>query len=115
MKVCSKLCNDCPFSNKSIKGFLGGYDIETLLDFFNNDILFPCHKTVKLSSERVGSVQQQVLDEELPVCRGYLECMVRSCKVPRSTDLNELRSSVKENLTSHSMSMHEFIIHHKRV
>lgn len=107
MKVCNKLCNDCPFSNTSIPGFLADYTVDDFVKFYANEILFPCHKYVSEDTD-VDTVQNLVRTEALPLCRGYAESYIKSCKVPKNLQFKQLLNETKSNLSNCSMSIFEF-------
>lgn len=110
---CKKLCNECPFSNQSLAGFLPGYVIQDFQVFMNNDVFFPCHKMMPEHGLTVNESQDMIKNGEIKVCRGYLESFVKSAKMPRNPILLTMRNAVKEEgLSEQSMSIHEFRQHH---
>jgi len=111
VKVCSKMCDDCPFSKKSIRGFLATYTIDQIQQYITSSVFFVCHKYIKADMDN-DSCMKAVLNGELPMCRGYMECMVKSAIVPRNADLAVIRSVIKHELSDDSMSMMEFRQHH---
>lgn len=109
MHTCSKLCNDCPCSSKSIKSWLADYTVADFVYFVNNEALFPCHKKVPFDME-YSQIEQLVIADGIPICRGYLGMLKLSCKLPRHPQLLELYNTV--DVSPNSMSIFEFIKHH---
>lgn len=114
LNVCSKLCGECPFSKNSAKGWLADYTPQDIQNFMNGEALFPCHKMVEGDELTQAEVKEKILSGELKLCRGYVESMVKSCKMPKFNKiLLEARALVKEEgLSADSMSIFEFIKYH---
>lgn len=81
MKICSKICNECPFKKDSAKGWLGGETVESTLAFIEKEVDFSCHLT------REDGVEQRY-------CRGYLIFYKKMCKLPKYNP--ELKEVLKE-------------------
>lgn len=109
-KVCSKLCGECPFSSKSINGWLADYSIEDFQNFMRAEVLFPCHMKVGEEDMSPIDVNDKVKSGELTLCRGYVESIKKSCKIPKDEKLAELVKSIE--LSEESMSIFEFAKHH---
>ena len=105
------MCNDCPFSKNSIRGFLATYTIEQIRYYLNNSVYFICHKHVKQDTDN-DECMRAVKAGELPLCRGFMECMAKSCIAPRDPDLNRIRNAVKKDLSNNSMDWMRFVQHH---
>lgn len=116
MNICQKLCNECPFSKGSLPGWLSSYTIDDVSNFMSNEALFPCHLMIKENNLNQAEVQHKLESGELKLCRGYLESMIKTCKMPRYNKiLTEARELVKQEGTSeNSMSMFEFKKHHEQ-
>jgi len=114
LKVCSKLCGECPFSNKSIRGWLTDYTIEDIKTFQRNDGLFPCHKMVEGDGLSQAEVSKAIEAGEMKMCRGYVESIVKSAKLPqKGSALYEAYLTVKAEGTSEkSMTIWDFEKHH---
>lgn len=113
MKVCNRMCNGCPFSTSSMKGFLGGYTLNFFRLIIRADFPFPCHKELKADTP-ITEVSKRVLKNEINVCRGYVECLNKSAKQPRDTEFLALCKSVqKKGMSKKSMAIWEFEEHHK--
>ena len=110
MRICQKMCDDCPFSRKSMRGFLGGYEVEELVIFFQQEVLFACHKQVS-GNETVKEMESKVRKEKVSLCRGYVEAMRKSCKVPRNSELAAKARDLE--LSEDSMDIFEFATHHR--
>lgn len=112
IEVCEKMCSDCPFSRKSLRGFLADYTVEDFVRFVGADFMFPCHKLVQEDME-ADKVTELVVSGELKLCRGYVELLVRSCKLPRDERLHSVMLGISGALSDDSMSLIEFVGHHK--
>lgn len=113
MKVCTRMCGDCPFSTNSIPGFLADYTIEDFSHYYQGEVLFPCHKLVKRDMN-VNDISELVRSEQLHLCRGYVEMFAKSCKLPREPKFANIVKIVKKDLSEKSMSFHQFVQHHSR-
>ena len=115
IKICAKMCNECPFSNKSMKGFLADYTIEDILAYMQTDTLFPCHKLLPDHYDKhVSDINKLVNNGTYKLCRGYAESMIKSCNNPKNPELKAILVSTKSNLSENSMSMWNFKEHHNR-
>ena len=112
IKVCQNMCGGCPFSSKSMKGFLADYSIDDIRYFLNHSVFFTCHKHMDVNLPQ-SEIKREVIKRQLPLCRGFMECMVKSCITPRDLDLAKARNSIKSDLSPDSMSIFEFDEHHK--
>ena len=113
INMCKSLCGECPFSKNSMKGFLGDYEIEDFLKFQNAEILFPCHKTLSEEDLTIEEAELKIINNEIKLCRGFIESMVKSGKSPRNSYLKSATEIVKNNLSDNSMSIIEFFKNHK--
>lgn len=112
---CAKLCKECPFSNKSMKGWLADYTTDDIKTFFDNEISFPCHLLIK-NDLSVDEAETSIVKGEMKLCRGYVEMYIKSCKSPKlNQTLIDAVNSIRDNndLSDDSMSIHQFINHHK--
>ena len=115
MSVCAKLCNECPFSDKSLSGWLGGYSFEDIQAFMRAEVSFPCHKMVDEQMD-VFTANYKVQSGEMKLCRGYVETMIKSCQRPHMNKIlveavNQIKS---EGLSENSMAMWDFKKHHEK-
>lgn len=117
MNFCKKLCNECPFSKKSLPGWLASYSIEDFHAMMNAEVMFPCHMLMTEGDITVEEAQEAVQSGEMKVCRGYMESMIKSAKMPKfNKELIKYREAVKaEGLSEESMSMFEFAKHHTKL
>ena len=116
--MCTKLCVECPFSAKSLKGWLGAHTIDGVLESVENEDLFSCHMARK-EDMTIDSIESG----EVRICRGYIASATKSGKAFGESDENgaELRrlqlQIIEENkedpdiILSHS----EFVEHHGRI
>lgn len=112
MKVSEKPCKDCPFKNTSIPGFLADYTVEDFLNMYTAEFPFPCHTTLQKDltlEETVSSVYK----EEVNLCRGYIEGMIKSGKLPRDSNFKKLLDQIRgEGLNDNTMTIWNFVKHH---
>lgn len=113
INICSKLCGECPFSKNSPKGWLADYQPEDFAKFMHHEISFPCHLTTK-ENFTPEEANEAVAKGELKLCRGYVESIVKSCKmIHDNPTLNKAVEMVKaEGTSENSMAIWEFIKHH---
>lgn len=116
INICSKTCGECPFSNKSIPGWLAEYQPKDLNNFMNGEVSFPCHMTMKNGDMSPQETQDAIASGELRMCRGYVESMIKSCKSPyRNKQLVAAIELVREQgLSDNTMSMNDFFEHHSK-
>ena len=116
MNLCKKLCNECPFSNKSIPGWLADYSVEDIKELQNQEALFPCHLMIdeNLSQEEA---EEKIISGEMKLCRGYVESMKKSCKSPRTNKLliEALNIVREEGVSSDSMTIWDFMKYHNNI
>lgn len=117
MNVCAKLCNECPFSKNSAAGWLADYSVGDIQDFMNHEGLFPCHKMVEGDELSQEEVKEKIESGELKLCRGYMESMIKTAKMPKFNKLLlQARALVKEQgMSADSMSLFEFAKHHNKI
>lgn len=112
MITCKTLCNECPFSCNSSKGWLAHYTVMDFKDFMNNEILFPCHKLVTVDMSLIEA-SELIQQGKLRLCRGYVESMIKSCKLPKNLEFQKVINQIKvEELSYKSMAIWDFTTHH---
>lgn len=111
MKICTKICDECPFSNKSPRGWLADYTVEDFAQFFRLEVLFPCHKQIK-DDLNFNQAAELVKTNKVKLCRGYVESMRKSAKLPVDPELANIVKNVA--LSDDSMSIFEFFAHHQK-
>lgn len=102
-------CKDCPFTSTSIPGWLGGNLLEDIVRYYQVDALFPCHRTLPESTS-MDEVRFDIMAGKVKICRGYLEMMKVSCKVPRNSWLAGIVNKIVPG--DSAMMLHEFVEHH---
>jgi hypothetical protein len=117
MSICKKICNECPFSNKSLNGWLGGYSIDDVMAFQRTETSFPCHKMMTQENLSQAQADKAIKNGNMKLCRGYVESMVKSCKSPFANQLLiEAIVKVKaEGLSEDSMAIWDFKKHHDKL
>ncbi len=78
LTICKKICKECPFTFKSVKGWLGEvHTVDEIIEDMNRDIPFSCHLQRKDNDEdNIG----QLMNGEQNVCRGYVASASCSAK-----------------------------------
>jgi hypothetical protein len=111
--ICFKMCNECPFSKNSLRGFLSDYITDDFKEMKNNDIAFVCHMS---QDDEISllAVNKKILSKQVKVCRGYIESYIKDYRSPKTNDLMKLlvQEVRKQTLSTESMSNQEFIAHH---
>ena len=93
-----------------MKSFLAGYKVNDFVMFFQREVLFPCHKLLEQEDLTIKQVNEKVRDGSLLLCRGYVESMKRSAKLPKDAHFAKIVKEVE--LSENSMSIFEFTKHH---
>ena len=76
MEIRKSICNECPFSKGSLKGWLGGEAVEDTLNCMQFDQAFSCHM------HRTEETHQgDIWVGDLPICRGFMMSAKKSCKM----------------------------------
>lgn len=115
VKLCGpKTCVDCPFSKNSMRGFLADYKTQDFIDFMNLEASFPCHNSMETEGKSLTEVAKDIEDGKKPFCRGYVESIIKSGKMPyKNKKLMEAIGIVKKDgLSENTMSIFEFINFH---
>lgn len=76
MKICKKICNQCPFSKDSAPGWLGPHTVEEILNSQQFEIPFSCHK-----KRKDDSTITDILNKKLQICRGWVASASKSFKL----------------------------------
>lgn len=94
MKVCAKVCKECPFRKDSLRGWLGHHSIDEILDSIQWEIPFSCHMT-----RTDETTNEDIIEGRTPICRGFIASANKSCKMfgqnPQFPQLRELQKQVK--------------------
>ena len=118
LSVCTKLCAECPFSAKSLKGWLGPHTIDAVIEAQETEGLFSCHMARK---------ENMTIDEiesgAVRMCRGYIASSTKSGLIFGDSDKNgkELKRLqqliIKEDFEDQNiiLSQNEFKEHHGRM
>lgn len=73
LTVCSKLCNECPFSQASPKGWLGFHTLDGIIKAQQKEELFSCHL-----ARKDGMTSDNIESGEIKICRGYIASSTKS-------------------------------------
>lgn len=115
-QICAKMCKECPFSSRSLPGWLADYDVADFANYMKHDIWFPCHMLVEDDSVEPFKLKHIIQSGRLKLCRGYVEMMARSAHLPRDSELAAFVQQVKDvGLSDESMSFWDFTAHHSKV
>jgi len=112
IEVCDKPCNECPFDKKNLR-WLSDYDPEDFVEFMGDDVLFPCHLDMPEHGLQREESNEAVYNGEMKLCRGYAEMLIKSCKMPREWEFQDVLESIKQDMSETTMSIFEFMKHHK--
>jgi len=118
VSVCPKMCKECPFSKNAMPGWLADYTPQDIQNYMSHEAFFPCHMMMPEGVDDMN--QQQVQDAiaagEMKFCRGYVESMIKSGKMPyKNKALVEAYNKVKaEGVSPNTMNIFEFTKHHTR-
>jgi hypothetical protein len=115
--ICKKICNECPFSNKSLSGWLGGYSIDDIIKFQREEISFPCHMMMSNGDMSLIEADKAIKNGSIKLCRGYVESIIKSAKSPfMNKTLVQAISEVRaEGLSEDSMAIWNFKKHHEKL
>lgn len=91
-----------------MRGWLADYTIDEILEFFRRDVPFPCHMTMG-ESLTVSDLDPMIRAGDIMICRGYLEMMKKSCKLPFGI-LAEILPDI--TVSNQAMTTWEFAKHH---
>lgn len=106
-------CNECPFLKTSAPGWLGPHSVDDITKLFiDRTIPFSCHKY----RERYISPTKSGHSPLLPICRGSLDCIRNSAKLPHpNTHIHKVFEVIKEEPRNDQvLSRHQFIKHHTK-
>lgn len=110
-RVCKKICNECPFSKDSMKGWLGPHSIEELMDYIQFEYPFSCHKTRDDETTDIA-----IAAGDYPVCRGFVAAASKSFKLFGTTEAGRQMRLFQDQITPEEkemvLSKWEFREHH---
>ena len=73
LSICKRICNECPFTKSSPKGWLGPHSLEDVLLTQAESKLFSCHMLRKTEMS-----QEDIESGEVRICRGYIASTTKS-------------------------------------
>jgi len=109
MKVCDKVCKECPFRRKSAQGYLGKNNPHDFLRAAMSDESVACHLKVNQELKREEWLEAE---SQAPRCRGALTMMNNQCKLPHDPMMAGLVSTVGKDKNVFTWSQ-EFIDYHE--
>ncbi len=117
LTICSKLCNECPFSASSPKGWLGPHSLEDVIRTQDNQSLFSCHLARKTDMSH-----DDMTSGAIKICRGYVASSTKSgIAFDNGSDIAEGLKKLQDLVISENkeaddaiLSKDEFINHHNR-
>lgn len=112
--VCKTTCKECPFSNKSQRGWLSDYTIDDFQKYMAGEATFPCHMQMSVDDKTVEEAKEAVNKGEMTLCRGYVESVIKSAKMPYKNEvlIKAVELVKEEGLSEHTMDIFEFREHH---
>ena len=105
-----KMCNECPFRKKSIKGWLGphtGTDMQTMV---HNGQGFTCHKEVNALTAQ-GYDEEEIANDGQH-CVGMLRYRNKVCKTSRNAEERAHQSALKDIEDEEVLDAFTFVEHH---
>lgn len=116
LTTCAKVCNECLFSNQSLKGWLGCHSVESIQKDLRLEMLFSCHLQRK---DNLDQNIAEVQNGQQNICRGFLLSAIKSFKLFGSNPisglaLKELTKSmqIKDSELETILDIREFEKHH---
>ena len=114
LRICAKICKECPFSIGSAKGWLGPHDANDIVADMNRDLPFSCH-LVRGDDEQEN--QEKMENGEHPICRGYVASATRSAKQfgqhpYYGKQMRELQKQITEEDENQVMNKWTFLKYH---
>ncbi len=110
-KICEKVCNECPFHKKALKGYLGQKNnssyLEEIIEMWQQEKPFPCHQKIDKFS-----TFEEIKKQSIPLCRGYICMYKNSFKIPRDKELKKLVDSISSEEAKEYLSIFEFKSYH---
>lgn len=101
-KYCKTPCKECPFTKKSLPGYLGGFTIEATLESVFSESSFKCHLTREVKDKKE--------------CAGRMLFVSKLGKVFRDEQLEKIRKAIQnstsEETKNNILSYAEFKKHH---
>lgn len=115
VKVCAKLCKECPFSNKSMAGYLAEYSPRDFAVFMDAEKSFPCHMLLTEEDISWEEAQERIEVGTMKLCRGYVESYIKTCQSPKYNQ--QLKDAIKEvretgGVSESTLSKREFVKYH---
>lgn len=114
MKLCKKICNECPFSQESMPGWLGPHDVNEILNAQQFETPFSCHK------QRTDDTKlEDIITGKIDICRGFVASASKSCKLfgqgsMFGQDLRNLQDEITEEDKELVLTRWDFRTHHKQ-
>lgn len=113
LTMCKKICNQCPFSKNSMRGWLGPHSIEEILHVQQMEGLFSCHMT-----REDETTVEDIKEGRTPICRGFIASASASCKLfgqnPETGNaLRELQDQITPEEKKEVLPRWEFKNHHE--
>lgn len=94
MKICKKICNQCPFRKNSLQGWLGPHEVDEILETMQFDGLFSCHMR-----RTEDSTMNDIIVGDLPICRGYVASASASFKLFGQNAYGQLMRPLQKQIT----------------
>jgi len=106
----TKMCSDCPFRKKAMKGWLGPWQPEEIQQMIHGENKYICHSDINKRSS-VGQSESQI-DEQGQHCVGFLRYRTKVCKTSRDEDQRAHQYKLKEIDDQEVIDAFQFVAHH---
>lgn len=102
-------CGTCPWRQKSLAGWLGGFPAEWFTERVLKETPLVCHQS--LDDDKSDFLSEREIIEKYPLCAGALIVQRNMCKIPRDPNHAEAVRAVERSpdVFNHPV---EFIAHH---
>lgn len=91
LSICKRICNECPFTHSSPKGWLGPHSLEDVLQTQEQGKLFSCHM---LRKEEM--IKQDIESGDVKICRGFIASATKSGIDFSETGTGETESALRD-------------------
>jgi hypothetical protein len=105
-----KMCNECPFRKKSIKGWLGPHTAEEMQTMAHSGQGFTCHKEVNAMSK--DGYDDEEIAHDGQHCVGMIRYRNKICKTSRNEEERSYQNSLKHIDDEPVLDAFTFVDHH---
>ena len=105
-----KMCSECPFRQKSIKGWLGPWTAEEVEKMVRHDGVFICHTEISEMMEEGYSEDE--IQETGQHCVGMLRYRNTTCKLSADPETYAAQIELRQIEDEKLIPPHKFVEHH---